>query len=97
MGKQPMTPLETFLLGMVAMASLVAGMFFLKFWRSSRDVLFVAFAAFFLLDGAERIAVVLGSGRPNEGNTWIYVVRIVALLGIVAAILGKNYGGQNRE
>jgi uncharacterized membrane protein HdeD (DUF308 family) len=90
-----MTSLEAFLLGMVATASLVSGVFFLKFWRSSKDILFLAFAAFFLLDGAERIALVLFVQRANEGAWWVYAVRILALLGIIAAIVRKNYGGRD--
>jgi hypothetical protein len=51
-----------------------------------------AFAAFFLIEAADRIAL-LFSSKPNEASPWIYVVRLLALLLIVAAILNKNYGG----
>jgi len=30
--------------------------------------------------------------KPNEGSPWIYILRLLALLLIVAAILRKNYG-----
>ena len=87
-----MTPLEGFLLGVIATASVTAALFFLKFWRSTRDVLFLSFAAFFLIQAVDRIALLFFQ-KPNEGSPWIYLVRLVALLLIVVAILKKNYGG----
>ncbi|HTW22785.1 MAG TPA: DUF5985 family protein [Candidatus Baltobacteraceae bacterium] len=89
-----MTPLEAFLLGVIATASLAAALFFLKFWRSTRDVLFLAFAAFFLIQALDRTAL-LFFAKPNESSPWIYLVRLVALVMIVAAILKKNYGGSD--
>ena len=86
-------PFEGFLLGMVVMASVASGVFFLRFWRSSRDILFLAFAAFFLIEAGDRIALMF-SVRPNEGSTWIYVVRLLALILLLGAILHKNYGGR---
>ncbi|MFY9691142.1 MAG: DUF5985 family protein [Candidatus Acidiferrales bacterium] len=87
-----MTPLEGFLLGVIATASVTAALFFLKFWRSTRDVLFLSFAAFFFIQAVDRIALLFFQ-KPNEGSPWIYLVRLVALLLIVVAILKKNYGG----
>ncbi len=86
-----MTSIEAFLLGVVAMASITAGVFFLKFWRSTRDIFFLAFAAFFLVEAADRVALLFFS-KPNEGSPWIYVVRLLALLLLLSAILKKNYG-----
>ncbi|MFY9803798.1 MAG: DUF5985 family protein [Candidatus Acidiferrales bacterium] len=86
-----MTSIEAFLLGVVTMASLIAGLFFLKFWRSTRDLLFLAFAAFFLIEGLDRVAL-LFFAKPNEASPWIYLVRLFALLLLLAAILRKNYG-----
>jgi uncharacterized membrane protein HdeD (DUF308 family) len=84
--------IETFLLGVIATTSLIAGVFFLKFWRHTRDVLFLAFAVAFLVEGVNRIALLFAT-HSNEGSPWIYVVRLVAFLLILAAILKKNYGG----
>jgi uncharacterized membrane protein HdeD (DUF308 family) len=86
-----MTAIESFLLGFVALASLVAGLFFVKFWRSTRDLLFLAFAAFFLIQGVNDIAL-LFFVRPNEGSSWLRLIQIFALFLILAAILRKNYG-----
>ena len=86
-----MTSIEAFLLGVVVMASLTAGVFFLEFWKSTRDSFFLAFAAYFLIEGLDRIAL-LFFAKPNEASPWIYLVRLFALLLILAAILRKNYG-----
>jgi len=73
------------------MASMTAGLFFLKFWRKTRDNLFLAFAASFLMEGLNRTAVLLVE-KPNEGSPLIYFIRFVSFLIILAAILRKNYG-----
>ncbi len=86
-----MTILEAFLLGTIVTASVIASVYFLKFWRSTKDFLFLAFAAFFLIEAMDRIAL-LFFARPNEGSPWIYIVRLFALLLLLAAILKKNYG-----
>jgi uncharacterized membrane protein HdeD (DUF308 family) len=83
--------MEGFLIGVIATASVAAGLFFLKFWRDTRDSFFLAFAASFLMEGANRVATLFLS-RPNEGNPFIYGVRVLAALLILAAILKKNYG-----
>ncbi|HZU24492.1 MAG TPA: DUF5985 family protein [Bryobacteraceae bacterium] len=86
-----MTPLEAFLLGVIAVASFTAGAFFLKFWRKTRDGFFLAFAASFFIEGLNRTSTLL-LAKPNEGNPWIYLVRLVTFLLILGAILHKNYG-----
>jgi uncharacterized membrane protein HdeD (DUF308 family) len=83
--------IDGFLLGVIATASFTAGAFFLKFWRTTRDSFFLAFAASFLIDGINRSAV-LFFDKPNEGSPWVYLVRLLSLLLILAAILRKNYG-----
>ena len=85
--------IEAFLLGAIATASFTAGVFFLKFWTATRDLLFLAFAVFFLVEGINRVALLLVT-RPNEGSPWIYVVRLLALALILGAIVRKNYGGK---
>jgi uncharacterized membrane protein HdeD (DUF308 family) len=85
--------LHGFLLGVIATASITAAAFFWKFWRQSRDSFFLSFAVSFLIQGLERTALVFFE-RPNEGAPWIYFVRLLAMLIILAAILKKNYSGK---
>ena len=81
--------LEGFLLGVIVTASIVAAGFFWKFWRQTRDTLFLAFAAAFLVEGVNRISF-LFIDAPNEGKPAIYAVRLIAFLLILAAIVRKN-------
>ena len=83
--------LDTFLLGFVTAASLFAGLFFLRFWRETRDVLFLSFSAFFLIQGGLSAAVV-HLPEPNTGPAWVFVMRLVSVAGVLGAILWKNAG-----
>ena len=83
--------IEGFLLGVIATSSLIAGVFFLKFWRKTGDSLFLAFGVAFFVEGLNRCAV-LFLAKPNEGSPYIYIVRLLAFLLILAVILHKNYG-----
>jgi hypothetical protein len=82
---------EGFLLGVVATASLTAGLFFLKFWKHTHDSFFLAFAAAFIIEGINRASLLLVE-RPSEASPWVYLVRLAAFLLILGAILKKNYG-----
>jgi len=81
--------IEGFLLGIIVVSSLIAGLFFLKFWRRTRDPLFLAFSAAFTIEGVNRMGFLLVD-RPNEGSPAIYIVRLFAFLIILGAIVWKN-------
>ena len=83
--------LDLFLLGFAAGLSLTAALFFLRFWRDTRDFLFLGFAAFFLILGGTNV-VVLDLAHPNEGSAWIFLLRLLSTLIVVAVILIKNAG-----
>ncbi len=84
-----MIRIEAFLLGVIATTSLAAGVFFLRFWRDTRDYLFLTFGIAFLIEGVNRCSMLLLS-QPNEGTTWIYIIRLFAFLLILAGIINKN-------
>ena len=85
-----MTPLITgFLIGVIFATSIVAGLFFLKFWRRTGDILFLAFAAAFIVEGLNRLRFLFAE-HPNEGSSSIYLVRLFAFMLIVVAIVLKN-------
>lgn len=83
--------ISAFLLGVIAMSSLTASVFFLRFWRDTRDSLFLAFGVAFLIEALNRTASLL-LVQPNEGTPWIYIVRLFAFLLILGAIVNKNRG-----
>lgn len=81
--------LNQVLSGMVIMGYLVATVFFLKFWRSTRESLFRIFAAAFLLLAIQRIALALTT-ETVEDVTYLFVIRLIAYLLIAVAIIVKN-------
>lgn len=79
----------TFVGGALSVASLIAALFFLKFWRRTRDSLFLAFAAAFVLLALNQAVPVL-FGIPDEALGGVYLLRLAAFLLIIFAILRKN-------
>ena len=78
--------------GAILMGYLVAGLFFLRFWRDTRDRLFLIFAVAFVLLGIQRLALVL-TREMLESQTGLYVIRLFAFLLILGAIVDKNRKG----
>lgn len=81
--------IEGFLLGVIVTCSFVAAGFFTRFWKATRDLLFLGFAAAFLLEGINRLAF-LFLDKPSAGEGWIYIIRLLSYLLILAAIANKN-------
>ncbi|HTP84263.1 MAG TPA: DUF5985 family protein [Alphaproteobacteria bacterium] len=80
-----------FVSGLVTMGFLVAGLWFWKFWRRTKDGLFAAFAgAFLLLAINQALAQVVALGREETG--WVWLLRLAAFLLIIGAIVKKNLG-----
>ena len=84
-----MSDLNLFLSGAVVASFLVAGLFFLRFWKRTRDGLFLAFAAAFFLLGLGQSLLALAN-VPDEERSWLYLVRLLAFALILAAIIRKN-------
>lgn len=80
--------MKEMLLGAVAMASLVAGLFFLRFWKSTRDRFFLLFAIAFWVEAVNR--VILGLVELPENVPVIYLIRLSAFGLILFAIVDKN-------
>jgi len=81
--------IEGFLLGVIVATSLTAGAFFIRFWRQTRDQLFLLFGAAFIIEGLNRL-VFLFLEDPDEGIPAVFGVRLFAYLLILAAIIRKN-------
>lgn len=84
--------LSNFLSGAITMGFLLGGLFFLRFWRETRDQLFLTFAVSFWLLGAVQALLALGPTEPEE-RSWLYGLRLVAFLLIAVAIIRKNRAG----
>jgi uncharacterized membrane protein len=81
--------LYDFLSGAVALGFLVCSLFFLKFWKRTRDELFLAFAMAFTLLGIGQTVLALAN-IPTEEKGSLYLIRLAAFLLILFAIYRKN-------
>jgi hypothetical protein len=83
------TPFVAFLFGILAAGYVVVAMFFVQFWRTTRDRLFVFFVVAFSLLALERVVAVLDL-QMFEGTPWLYLLRLAAFGCIVVGIIDKN-------
>lgn len=85
-----------FLSGAAALAYLVAGVYFLRFWRKTRDRLFLSFAfAFWLLSLNQTIVSMLGSADERTG--YAYLLRVIGFMLILYAVVRKNASRDRRS
>ena len=78
-----------FVAGAATAGFLLAGLFFLRFWRRTRDSLFLAFAiAFWLLGLSQGLLAI--TRVVLEDRSWIYVIRLAAFSTILVAVVRKN-------
>jgi len=81
--------LQSFLQGAAAMGSLVAALFFLRFWTRTSDSFFLFFSAAFLIEGLSRVPLVF-EHAADETEPLYYLPRLVAFSLIVLAVILKN-------
>lgn len=81
--------MRLFLLGACALASVMAGLFFMRFWRDTRDRFFLYFAVAFWLGGVAWATLGLTTVSA-EAESYIYLIRLLSFLIIIAAIVDKN-------
>jgi hypothetical protein len=84
-----------FVSGLIAMGFAVSALFFLRYWRQTRDGLFAAFAAAFALLALNQTLLAF-SRVPIEERSPLYLLRLAAALLIIAAVLFKNLSGPRR-
>ena len=80
--------MNEFLSGMTAGLCLVAGLFFLRFWRKTGDRFFGFFAASFWMMALQRLMMMLM--RDNEHVLVVYLIRLLSFVLILVAIADKN-------
>ena len=78
-----------FLSGAIAFGFMVAALFFLRFWKRTRDALFLAFAVAFALLGLGQAVQALAN-IPQEERSYIFLIRLTAFTLILIAIVRKN-------
>jgi hypothetical protein len=81
--------LDTFLSGAISMGFLVISLFFVRFWRTTRDRLFLFFAAAFVLLLVERL-LREAFDFQTEWLPGVYLLRLFSFSMILMAIADKN-------
>ena len=84
-----MSTLHTLMLGALAMSSSVAAAFFFRFWKSSRDRLFLFFSAAFGTLAVDWGALALVD-LADERRHYLFALRLCAFALIIAGIVDKN-------
>jgi len=94
-----MNSVVSLLSGVIIAGYAVAGLFFVRFWRDTRDRLFGLFGAAFWLLCIQRLALYLTSapGPETEDRSYLYLLRLVAFALIIVGILDKNRAKSNRR
>lgn len=75
--------------GILIALDAVAGLFFLKFWRASRDRLFAMFGAAFFILAIQRLLLSV-TRSVFEDQAAFYTLRLLAFVIIIVAIVDKN-------
>ncbi|ATB40397.1 hypothetical protein CYFUS_005846 [Cystobacter fuscus] len=83
--------MNDFLSGMTSGLCLVAGLFFLRFWRKTGDRFFGFFAASFWMMALHRVMMVLLRNGENEHVLVVYLIRLLSFVLILVAIADKNW------
>lgn len=81
--------INDFLAGAIVMACAVAALMFLRFWKRTREGLFLAFSGSFLLLGVTQALLTLADFQDEE-RSWLYLLRLAAFLLILFAMWWQN-------
>jgi hypothetical protein len=84
------------LIGAISMGNFIAALFFLKFWRSTRDRFFLFFALSFGTEAIGRLIIGLME-YPDESLPFPYLMRLAAYMLILFAIIDKNLKGRQER
>ena len=79
--------MRLFVAGLLTMGYAVSALYFLRFWKRSGDRLFVFFSLAFGLLAVQRLGLTFLTAIDS---TWLYGIRLLAFLLLLAGILEKN-------
>jgi hypothetical protein len=80
-----------FVSGATMAAAFVIAVIFFRYWRRGRDRLFLGFALGFAVFAVSRLILAF-LDEDDEGRIFVYGLRLLAFLLILAAIVDKNRG-----
>lgn len=76
--------------GSIAMAAFIIGLYFLKFWKTTKDRFFLFFALSFWIQALDRVVHVFTLSYFQESNPFFYLMRLLAFGLILFAVVDKN-------
>jgi hypothetical protein len=85
--------MDDLLVGALVLASAAIGLCFLRYWKATRDGFFLLFALAFWLQGAQWLYTGL-TVASSEFQPLAFVLRLLAYVLIVVAIVRKNLGAR---
>lgn len=88
--------IDVFLSGAFTAASAAIALFYVRYFRRTRDRLFAVLAVAFVMLGFER-AVLAFIGPVYEGRHIVYLVRLAAFVLIIVAVADKNWPRRARR
>lgn len=81
--------IHPFLFGVLSALALTVSLFFVRYWKSAGDRFFLFFAVAFVALAANW-ALMVGRDARDEYAPYFYLLRLLAFLLILAAIVDKN-------
>ena len=81
--------INAFLSGAIMICFLVAGLFFFRFWKQTRDRLFLMFSLSFWLLGVNQLGFIFAE-EGSAGRSYIYLIRLAAFVLILIGVFDKN-------
>ena len=81
--------MNQFLSGALWVSSTIAGLVFLRYWRISRDRLFVYFCLAFWVMALQWLLMAIVD-PPDEERHYFFLMRLAAFLLIIFGIVDKN-------
>lgn len=84
--------MRQFLWGALSMASATAALFFLRYWKTSHDRLFIYFGVAFAVMALNWIGLAVYDPGFESRHT-LYVLRLAAFVLIIVGIVDKNRRG----
>lgn len=81
--------IDGLVVGAILALAMAISVFFLKFWRTTRDQIFLAFALVFAMEGATRLLALLVV-LPSDRRPFIYLLRLCGYLVLIVSIFVKN-------
>lgn len=83
--------MRIFAWGVLAMASLVAALFFLRYYRATRERLFAFFSVAFVgLTTNWTVLAIVNHPVDEARQAQAYVIRLVAFVVLIVGIIDKN-------